>query len=419
MQDCHPKLSRKMAGFPIGAWALAASASVAALVLGGNAPRAGAASDGHNNVAPRAAQRAVIREVSQQQFGGAGASPPPSGQSLLQGGAANGSGFGQTGGQKAIAVVNGQPISERQFDRILMSTDGMPLFEKFLQLTVLSQAARKAGLHVGPKQIAAERAKILAGLAKEHVPKGQRTAALAHILAERGISPLEFRMKLTRAAYLQALSRGKIHVSRAQEKAVFRVQSGPKLVLRDIVLHTLADAAYVRRLITKKHENPALVAKQHSIAPGANVNGGLIILPLRQKGVPAIVMDTARRLKPHQLSAAIFLNGAYHLLYLVKRIPAEHVAFKKVEPKLRQAMLMSLRQQWGNAYMAHLLLTAHIRINNSILATQYARQRDLQLAEIRQAQAQQAKLKKQQELQKKHGSVLKLPANNGGAAGLH
>jgi hypothetical protein len=287
-------------------------------------------------------------------------------------------------GNPAIAMVNGVGLSKEHFLNSLLRLNGLGMLEKWIQLTVLKQACEKAGLHVGKAQIDAAEQGVLNQLAAQHIPAKQRIPVLEKLLARKGESLAEFRMALARTTYMLALAKGHVHITEADVKMAYKTNFGPKVEVRDIVVSTFDDAATVRHLIMDKHENPALVAQQHSINTQNAANGGLEIIPLEDQTVPQILRDTAAELKPGVLSAAVPMNGSLHLLWLVKKIPASTVKLSKVRAGLKADLLNEGELQWGQIELNRLVAQSKITIDNPILNAEFAALRE---AYAEQAQA--------------------------------
>ncbi|MGC8541821.1 MAG: hypothetical protein ACP5QA_14510, partial [Phycisphaerae bacterium] len=176
-------------------------------------------------------------------------------------------------GNPAVATVNGVALSKEHFLNSLLRLNGLGLLEKWIQLTVLKQACVKAGLHVGKAQIDAAEQGVLNQLAAQHIPAKQRIPVLEKLLARKGESLAEFRMALARTTYMLALAKGHVHITNADVELAYKTNFGPKVEVRDIMVSSFDDAATVRHLIMDKHENPAVVAQQHSINTQNAANG--------------------------------------------------------------------------------------------------------------------------------------------------
>ncbi len=311
-------------------------------------------------------------------------------------------------GNPSIATVNGVALSKAHFLNSLLRINGVGLLEKWIQLTVLKQACQKAGLHVGKAQIDAAEQGVLNQLAAQHVPSKQRLAVLEKLLARKGQSLADFRMALARTTYMLALAKGHVHVTPADVKQAYKVNFGPKVEVRDIVVANFDAAATVRHLIMDKHENPALVAQQHSINAQNAANGGLEIIPLEDKAYPRILLDTAVELKPNELSAAVPMNGYLHLLWLVKKIPAVKVPLSKVKAGLKADLLNAMELQWGQVELNRLVAQSKITIDNPLLKQEFTA--------LREAYAEQARLlRNEQKAQQKTAATAPNPkAGNGG-----
>ena len=296
-------------------------------------------------------------------------------------------------GNPAVAMVNGAALSKEHFLNSLLRLNGLGLLEKWIQLTVLKQACVKAGLHVGKSQVDAAEQGVLNQLAAQHIPAKQRIPVLEKLLARKGESLAEFRMALARTTYMMALAKGHVHITNAEVKLAYKTNFGPKVEVRDIVVNTFDGAATVRHLIMDKHENPAVVAQQHSINKQNSANGGLEVIPLEDKALPQILLDTARELQPNVLSAAVPINGTLHLLWLVKKVPASTVPLSKVHAALKADLLNQGELQWGQIELNRLVAQSKITIANPILNQEFAALRE---AYAEQAQAMRNEQKAQQ-----------------------
>ena len=221
--------------------------------------------------------------------------------------------------------------------------------------------------------------KVLAQLQAQHVPVGQRRAVLARLLAQHGQNMADFEMSLARTAYILALAKGHVHVTDQQIQTAYNIQYGQRVEVRDIVVRSLEDAANVRQLIMHEQKDPAVVAAKMSINQQNAANGGLTIIPLEDPSLPPLLTDTAKRLKPGHLSPAIPLNNVYHLLWLVKKMPAASTPLSAVKGDIKAKLQRALELQWGNQEIQRLVKSATIKIDNPILAQE---QQNL-LAEIK------------------------------------
>ncbi|MGC8624872.1 MAG: hypothetical protein ACP5VQ_06360 [Phycisphaerae bacterium] len=309
-----------------------------------------------------------------------------------------------TAGNPSIATVNGVALSKAHFLNSLLRMSGVGLLEKWIQLTVLKQACQKAGLHVGKAQIDAAEQGVLNQLAAQHVPVNQRIPVLEKLLARKGQSLADFRMALARTTYMLALAKGHVQVTNADVEQAYKVNFGPKAEVRDIVVATFDAAATVRHLIVDKHENPALVAQQHSINTQNAANGGLEIIPLEDKALPRILVNTAAELEPNELSAAVPVNGDLHLLWLVKKIPALKVPLPKVKVGLKADLLNEMEMRWGQIELNRLVAQSKITIDNPILKQEFTA--------LREAYAEQARLlRNEQKAQQKNATSAPVPAS--------
>ncbi len=296
--------------------------------------------------------------------------------------------------EPVLAQINGQKLSAGAFNKTLTQLYGMHLFSQWVQVTLLQQACAKEGIHVGKGVVDAEEEKILQRLSAEHVPQGQRHAALARVLAMRGKTVPQFRLELWRSAYVKALAKGHIHVTKKQIQEAYNINFGPKVKAVDIVVGSIRDAVTVRHLIMKENKNPEQVARAMSLDQQTAQNGGVVLIPLDNPTLPKVLLHTAARLTPGKLSPSIPINGEFHLLWLLEKIPAQKVSMNKVRPIIVKKISQALVNQWGQREIARLWQAAKIKIDNPILQQQYAALRAAALAQAARNKAAQQKAAK-------------------------
>ncbi len=295
-------------------------------------------------------------------------------------------------GQPAVAIVNGEALSEKKFINSLLLLSGMQLMRRWFELTLLKQACEKAGLHVGKKQIQAQLNFVLQSLAAQHIPADERMAALQRILASRGENLPLFELGLARTAYIEALAKGHVHVTSKQVHLAYESQYGPKVLVRDIVVSGFSQAVTVRDLIEKKHDSAAKVAETYSLDKQNAANGGEVLVPLKDSAIPRIFRSTAAHLRKGHLSSGIPMGNDIHLLWLVKKIPAQNVPLAKVQKAIKANLTRVLELRWGEREIQKLVAAAKIKIKDPVLHSLYAELKH-ELA-MERAAMQQAKEKK-------------------------
>ncbi len=279
-------------------------------------------------------------------------------------------------GKPTLAVINGERLSEKKFVNSLILLNGVPLFQKWMQLTLLKQACDKAGLLVGPAQVQDQLNIAINSLAADNVPVNERLPVLAKLLAQRGENLLTFKMDLERNAYILALAHGHVHVTEKEITLAYEVKLGPKIEVRDIVVKNFEDAATVRHLIMDKHISAAVVAAKYSVDRQTGAKGGLELIPVKDSTLPSLFLSTARELRKGHLSPAIPLGNAYHLLWLVKKIPASKIPLSKVHDALKADLTRTLELQWGRRELARLMLAAKVKIENPTLDREWSQMQE-------------------------------------------
>ena len=277
--------------------------------------------------------------------------------------------------EPAIVEINGQRLSRDQFIQALIQLHGLDLFVKWQQLTVLEQACKQAGLPTGDSVIDTQLQQMVDQMAAQNpsIPADQREATFEQAIEQNTHESFaEFRLDLGIRIYMLALAKGHVpDITQDQIQQLYNVKYGPRVEVQDIVVGSLDDAATVRHLIMVDHADVSQVVQKYSIDKQTAANNGLEFIPLNDSSLPELFRDTANELNQGELSAAMPLNGQYHLLWLVKKFPTSDTPLSAVQDNLKKQLQSALAIQWGQQQLGKLLVEAKVQVDDPILAKQY------------------------------------------------
>lgn len=268
-----------------------------------------------------------------------------------------------------IAMINGSPLNRAAFDRLLLDSYGLALFEQLVMLEAARQKADAAKLKITDEDIDAEYQRALrrmslppAGLDAKPLDDATSEALLQEILTSKNIPRKQYMLSIERNTYLRKLVEKGLVVKDDQIRAAFDRLYGERVQVRHIQLASLAEAAKVREVLDKGADF-AEAAKKHSRNTITGANGGLL-RPFTRKDreFPPLVIEVAFALQEGQVSRAVHWGRSFHLVKLVKRFPKTKVAFEDVKDALtarvREELIVERMQQMADT----LLREATVRI---------------------------------------------------------
>jgi TPR repeat protein len=292
-------------------------------------------------------------------------------QQLQNGGLAPGSAMPEG----TVAQINGQWISEDQFAEPLTQAQRFLFFLKLRNLTLLEQAGEQAGIPLGDEEIDGEYQLVVDQFARQNpaIPANRLEAALNKDIQKKyNESSAAFRIDLAIDAYEVVLSNGQIpDVTEDQIQEVYNVKYGPKIEVQDIVVSNLDDAAAVSRLIMDEHADVGKIFELYSINKLTSANHGLEFIPLDDASLPQRFRDVAGELNYGTLSAPLPLDNEYHLLWLIRRIPAASMPLPLVYDQIKRQAEVALQLQWGQNELKRLVAAANIQIFDPVLQKEY------------------------------------------------
>jgi hypothetical protein len=319
-----------------------------------------------------------------------------------------------------VALINGNPVNPVFFHETLVQVAGMRVFQQVLDLSLVQNACRGAGLELsGPtfqKRMDDEMQRTLDSLTvPPETTREQRLAILNNALAQRGVTAIEFRMLLETNSGLRALAKGaeaqgSITVSDTDIDTQWKADFGKKYRIHVIAVNNDAEiAAKVRDLIEKQKKTPEQAAQDQKLP-----NPGEWVIPDNAMGA-GIVLTACQALKEGQLSPLTEVPGAngqpaQKVLILLDKIEADTTTTTnkltdKLKMELKQKVMNTKEEQWMNAHKAMLRQGANIQINDPELSRQFE-----VIAKTLQAQAEAAKTQP--------GVAVPVPAGGGGVGGV-
>lgn len=187
-----------------------------------------------------------------------------------------------------IAVVNGEVISRGKLADECVSRHGLEVLETLIMRSLLDQAIKAKNLSVSAAEVDAE---IDRNAARSGI---DREAFLRALAKERNLSPRQYAEYIAfPGVALRKLAEPRVQVTDEDVSKAFEAYFGEKLVVRMILVDTLAKA---KDVWNKVRENPggfAKLAQDISMDTDSAPIGGLLAQPIGRHAEPLQVSDAA------------------------------------------------------------------------------------------------------------------------------
>lgn len=283
-------------------------------------------------------------------------------------------------GGDAVAVVNGEAISQDELFDVLLKARGVEILQQLVMLRLAKIESRKAGLRVTDADIQREFEDALDSIAEtsnmkpDEATRENKLAALRTLLVQKHISMAEFMIGMERNAHIRKVVEPTIQVDEPTLREEFARTYGEKVEIRHIQI-AVNDGKRLNDVLSRlaAGEDFARVAQELSQNPETAPLGGLMEpFSFNDARIPAGLREAAFALKVGQRTPSAVVTGEMaHVVQLERRIAPDTVRFEdvraEVERKLRQRVVP---EQMGNV-LADLFAKAEVRVLDEGLRRDY------------------------------------------------
>ena len=280
-----------------------------------------------------------------------------------------------------VATVNDRLVSRDRLVELLLAGRGALVLDQLVALELARGEAEKRGVTVTAGEIEAEYDRgvqaLLSSLPTAEPNDLDHEAAerlLDQVLAARGMSRQEYRLGVTRNAYLRKLAEARLQFTDDDLQEEYARTYGRRVRLRHIQLARLGDAELIRQRL-EAGADFAELARQHS-ANTVTAPGGGLLEPFSHDDpqVPPILREAAFSLKPGEISNPIRVDNWYHILRVDEQLAAQDVPIESVRDELEQRLRSRQIGAEIGRVSAELYEAADIRVLDPVLRAGFLRQ---------------------------------------------
>lgn len=282
--------------------------------------------------------------------------------------------------EAAIAYVDGRPISRERIINLLIAGHGVGVLEQAVVLESAKVLAAEQGITVSPKDIDAEFDLSLRNLTsplraadEAEFDREEAERILTEVLARRNVSRAECMAMIERNAYLRAICAANLAYTDEQYIEEYRRTFGPRVQVRHIQLANLAEAEGVMEHLRSGGEFTKL-AKAYSANLRTAPEGGLLRPFSREDpDVPAVLSETAFKLREGETSNPLRIDQWYHIIRVERTIPPDDRPIAEVKPELERRLRERMTESAMQTLYRTLFEQADIRIVDPTLAEEFMR----------------------------------------------
>lgn len=284
------------------------------------------------------------------------------------------------GGGRAIAVVNGSPISEEKMVEVLMEARGLEILQQLVVLELAKQETSRRGLTVTQRDVdqefedALDRIARSAGLEPAQSTRENKLEALETLLGEKRISMAEFRVSMERNAHLRKVVESEVTIDDATLREEFARTQGAKVQVRHIQFN-LGDTQLINQARAELNRGVPFeeVARRFSQNPETAARGGLLEpFTFTDTAMDPALRDRAFSLKVGEVDPAVLRVGnRLHILKLERRIPPDDVRFEDVREEVARSMRDRVIPQQMEKIAVELFEKANVRVLDPELRARY------------------------------------------------
>jgi foldase protein PrsA len=257
----------------------------------------------------------------------------------------------------AVAIVNGQRITRREFVTRLEQVTGEQVLSDLINEQLIGQAAKKAKVTVTSAEVEAEMEKL----------REQIGPSFDSVLAQYGMTVEDLRKNMELNLLVYKVSTKDITVSEDALKAHFEENKSdydqPEMVKAS---HILVDTEEKAKEIQKKLAEGAdfaELARSESTDPMSAAEGGDLGFFARGRMVPEFE-KVAFSMSPGQTSGPVKSEYGYHIIRVTDRKDAHEATFEEVKDDIERTIKGSQAKS-AQALASELRLEADVTITDS------------------------------------------------------
>jgi len=256
-------------------------------------------------------------------------------------------------GEKPVAVINGDRITETEFVGKLKETAGKQILQQMIDRQIIQDAFAKAGLQLSEEDIASR--------IQEMQSQAPSPEAFQEYLAASGVTIEGLRENLELQMKVMMLATKDVVVTEEQLKQFYeehkdRYDKPLRVKMSEILTPGKQQAEQALAALKKEGVSFADVAGQFSVSPATRQYGGQRPVTPIDQVFPMELREAVREAQAGDIVGPIETAQGWYVLQVDERLPAEQATFESAKEQVTedfkgsravppQQLLKQLRQQ--------------------------------------------------------------------------
>ncbi len=225
---------------------------------------------------------------------------------------------------RPVAMLDGQAITLRMMQERLFEHAGAETLRELQLERALQNALKDKNLLIEDEAIKLEEDVLLQQLSTS---EDSARSLLSDLRSSEGLGPVRYRALLWRNAALRALVQDDIVISEPLLERLHRMQHGPRIVIRLIVVSTLQEAEELHARV-EAGESFGQLAATRSIDSSRDRGGLLAPISLEDPTWPAALRTALEGAAPNQLTEILFLDDRFAIAHVDSVVTADGLSLE-------------------------------------------------------------------------------------------
>ncbi len=239
--------------------------------------------------------------------------------------------------ERPVAMIDDEPVTLSDLKARMLEQSGAETLRELRLELELRNALQEREIRISAADTEAEESRLLDRFSDD---RDTALMVLQTLRRNEGLGPHRYQALLWRNAALRKLVEPDVRVDPETVQRLYRLEHGPRHVIRIHVVPTLQEAQeHLSR--TQQGESFADIAVAHSMDSSRDRGGLMESFSLEDPSWPQALRTELAPLKAGELTGVVFLEDRYAIARVEEILPSDGVAFGTVREQLEESARLS------------------------------------------------------------------------------
>ena len=236
----------------------------------------------------------------------------------------------ETPAERPVAMLENEAITISSMQDRLFERSGAEILRELQLETALRQTLAEQDMAIDEQDLVQEEQLLLSRLSAD---ENAARDLLAQVRSNEGLGPVRYEALLWRNAALRALVQDDLQLNEPLLRRLHRVQHGPRLRARLLVVPTLQEAEELHARLAAGEPFEAL-ASTRSIDSSRDRGGLVEPISLEDPAWPAALRAALESTSPGNMTDIVFLEDRFAIARVEDEIPADGIEFEAARDEM-------------------------------------------------------------------------------------